>query len=354
MKKPNIISCLLIISLTSFRAEALDFIGDLSEAIGEVSKSTAELAKTVESASNKTNPAPTQVTSVKATPFKTSQQGSVIANSLFDESNLDTQISFLKKKFSLTSSKITDTSEFFEIDGCSFEFGLDKNKNVSFIKAYPSNECVIETGFGKSNSVTIDNLIDNDRENKNISRLLVECVSGCGNSQDPKSLYLATGAHVNGYVARIISFYNVEGSDDWKDKIKAALGLDNLDDDEAINCNTRFDKSGMDLLKKGNVDSVTIAKSDVLYSGEFPVECKMLKENHSAIVEDEQTKHEREIVESVDREVKKLTKQFGPISKKTGGLKGFCKRWADANLAAMTHKETYDACIAEKGISLEY
>jgi hypothetical protein len=80
-----------------------------------------------------------------------------------------------------------------------------------------------------------------------------------------------------------------------------------------------------------------------------------IKENDPVImVGSEQTKHETEIVESVDSEVKKLTKQFGPISKKTGGLKGFCKRWADAKLAPMSHKETYDACIAEKGISLEY
>lgn len=80
-----------------------------------------------------------------------------------------------------------------------------------------------------------------------------------------------------------------------------------------------------------------------------------IKENDPVIIlEGSQTTHEEELVNSVNDEIKRLTKKFGPISKKTGGLKGFCTRWADANLAPMTHKETYDACIADKGITLEY
>jgi hypothetical protein len=63
MKIRNFIPCLLFINIaiTSYTAEALDFLGDLSQAIGEVSKSTGEIAKAVNDASKEKSPAPTPV-----------------------------------------------------------------------------------------------------------------------------------------------------------------------------------------------------------------------------------------------------------------------------------------------------
>ena len=250
MKNLNIISCLLIISLTSFRAEALDFMGDLSEAIGEVSKSTAELAKTVESASNKTNPAPTQVTSAKATPVQTETSS--------------------PSSYVFHHAPPQDISDWAEA--------------TSYEETRIGAECMAY--YVLMNSTYQD----------------CSARPSFPNTLDKKVIVKEVAEH---YCAGILPGTVQEG-----------------------------------------MDQEAMQKHCVAWR---------IKENDPVImVGSEQTKHEQEIVESVDREVKKLTKQFGPISKKTGGLKGFCKRWADANLAAMTHKETYDACIAEKGISLEY
>jgi hypothetical protein len=73
MKIRNFIPCLLFINIaiTSYTAEALDFLGDLSQAIGEVSKSTGEIAKAVNDASKEKSSAPTPVAPSKVLPTGT-------------------------------------------------------------------------------------------------------------------------------------------------------------------------------------------------------------------------------------------------------------------------------------------
>jgi hypothetical protein len=251
MKKRNIVPFFIIITLTSFTVEAVDFLGDLSQAIGEVSKSTGDIAQSLKDVSKETTPTPVKPSKVVP-----------VASVKPETPNT--------RSYAFHHAPPQDISDWAEAS--------------TYEEIRIGSECMAY--------YVLMNLTYQDCATR----------PAFPNTFDKRVIVKEVAKH---YCAGILP---------------------------------------------GNTSSGL----DIETMNEHCVAWRIKENDPVIMVGSEQTQHEKEIVTSVDSEVKKLTKQFGPISKKTGGLKGFCKRWADANLAPMSHKETYDACIAEKGITLEY
>ena len=196
-------------------------------------------------------------------------------NDLINQTNIGNQISFVEKQFSLTPKSKSESGTIYEFEGCEVELAADKNGNIVVISAFVTTpKCSFNTEFGNSKELTIEKLINSDKKNNMTSRILVNCVSGCGRTREPEYLYLSPGASVNGNIATVLSSTNVIGADDWIKKVKSILKIDNLDDDESINCTDKFDKLAMNYLKGGDISSISILGPNVKYWNEFPVNCK--------------------------------------------------------------------------------
>ena len=193
---------------------------------------------------------------------------------LVNQKNIGLQVSYLEKTFTLVIMKKNKNNSSYKIENCNVNLTYDKRGNVTVIKGYADAKCHIDTEDGNTSSLTIDKLISSDRKNDWKSRILTNCVSSCGRTQEPEYIYLSPGASVNGYIATAISFTNVSGADDWIDKVKSVLKVDNLDDDELINCTDKFDTFAMNQLKGGNISSVTISASNSVYWNDYPILCK--------------------------------------------------------------------------------
>ncbi len=196
-------------------------------------------------------------------------------NDLVNQTNIGNQISFVEKQFSLTPKSKSESGTTYEFEGCEIELTADNKGNVVVISAYVTTPtCSFNTMFGNSKELTIEKLINSDKKNNMASRILVNCVSSCGRTREPEYLYLSPGAAVNGNIATVLSSVNVSGSDDWINKVKSILKIDNLDDDEPINCTDKFDKLAMNYLKGGDISSISISAPNVKFWNEFPVNCK--------------------------------------------------------------------------------
>lgn len=181
----------------------------------------------------------------------------------------------MEKQFSLTPKSKTDSGAIYEYEGCEIELTGDKKGNVVSIAAYVvSSKCSFETGFGNSKNITLEKLISEDKRRNYQSRILVNCVSSCGHTREPEYIYLSPGASVNGNIATALISTSVGGTDEWLEKIKSILKLDNLDDDEPINCTNKFDKLAMEHFKGGVISSVVISAPNSIYWGDYPTVCK--------------------------------------------------------------------------------
>lgn len=196
-------------------------------------------------------------------------------NDLMNEKNIGNQLSYIEKQFSLSPKSKTDGGAIYEYEGCEIELSGDKKGNVVSITAYiASPKCSFETGFGNSKNITLEKLISEDKKRNYQSRILVNCVSSCGRTREPEYIYLSPGASVNGNIATALISSGVDGTDEWLEKIKSMLKLDNLDDDEPINCTNKFDKLAMEYFKGGAISSVVISAPNSIYWGEYPIVCK--------------------------------------------------------------------------------
>lgn len=197
------------------------------------------------------------------------------ANELIHPENIGNQISFIEKKFSLTARSKSETGNTYEVEGCEVTLTADNRGNVASINAYvAAQKCSFETGFGNTKDLTIGKLMEVDKKNNRTSRILVNCVSSCGRTREPEVIYLSPGAAVNGFVATTFASQNVNGKYEWIEHVKSILKIDNLDDDEPINCTDKFDKLAVDYLKGGDISSITISASNSIYWNEYPAICK--------------------------------------------------------------------------------
>ena len=196
-------------------------------------------------------------------------------NELINQANIGNQISFIEKKFSLTPKSKSETGTIYEVEGCEVELVADNKGNVAVINASVATpKCSFETGFGSSKDLTIEKLMEADKKNNMTSRILVSCVSSCGRTREPEYLYLSPGASVNGNIATALISSNIDGTAEWKEKVKSILKVDSLDDDESINCTNNFDKLAMSYLKGGNISSISISAPGIRYWNEYPAICK--------------------------------------------------------------------------------
>ena len=195
-------------------------------------------------------------------------------NDLISESNIGNQISFVEKKFSLVPKSKSERSTTYEFEDCEVELVGDKLGNVAVINAYVSTpKCSFETRFGNIKELTIEKLMNDDKKNNYTSRILVNCVSSCGHTRETEYLYLSKGASVNGNIATVLNSTDVSGGYEWIEKVKSILKVDNLDDDEPINCTDKFDKLAMNYLKDGNITSISISTPNSNFWNEYPVYC---------------------------------------------------------------------------------
>jgi hypothetical protein len=196
-------------------------------------------------------------------------------NELVNQANIGNQVSFIEKQFSLTPKSKSEDGTTYEVEGCEVKLVADNKGNAVVISAYVTTQkCSFETGFGNSKELTIEKLMEADKKNNWISRTLVNCVSSCGHTREPEYLYLSPGASVNGYIDTALISTSVKGTDVWLEKVKSILKLDNLDDDETINCTDKFDKLAMEHLKGGAISSVVISATNSIYWNEYPTVCK--------------------------------------------------------------------------------
>jgi len=196
-------------------------------------------------------------------------------NDLVNEKNIGNQLSFVEKQFSLSPKSKTDVGAIYEYEGCEIELTGDKKGNIVSIAAYIVNpKCSFETGFGNSKNITLEKLISNDKRNNNESRILVNCISSCGRTREPEYIYLSPGASVNGNIATALISTSVGGTDEWVEKVKSILKLDNLDDDNLINCTNKFDKLAMEHFRGGAISSFVMSAPNSIYWAEYPTVCK--------------------------------------------------------------------------------
>lgn len=196
-------------------------------------------------------------------------------NELVNQANIGNQVSFIEKQFSLTPKSKSEAGTTYVVEGCEVELVSDNKGNAVVISAYVTTQkCSFETGFGNSKELTIEKLMEADKKNNMISRILVNCVSSCGRTREPEYIYLSPGASVNGNIAIELISTSINGAAEWEEKVKSILKVDSLDDDEPINCTNRFDKLAMSYLKGGNISSISISAPGVRYWNEYPVICK--------------------------------------------------------------------------------
>ena len=196
-------------------------------------------------------------------------------NELVNQANIGNQVSFIEKQFSLTPKSKSEAGTTYEVEGCEVELVADNKGNAVVISAYVTTQkCSFETGFGNSKELTIEKLMETDKKNNMISRILVNCVSSCGRTREPEYLYLSPGASVNGNIATALISTSIDGAAEWEEKVKSILKVDSLDDDEPINCTNKFDKLAMSYLKGGNISSISISAPGFRYWNEYPVICK--------------------------------------------------------------------------------
>jgi hypothetical protein len=193
---------------------------------------------------------------------------------LVNMKNIGQQVSYLEKMFSLVTIRKNKNNNSYKIETCEVNLTYDKRGNVTIIKGYAGAKCSIDTEVGNTSSLTMDQIISVDKKNNWKSRILTNCISSCGRTQEPEYVYLSPGASANGYIATAISFTNVSGAEKWIDNIKLVLKIENFDDDELINCTDKFDNFAMNQLKGGDITSVTISASKSVYWNEYPIICK--------------------------------------------------------------------------------
>jgi len=194
-------------------------------------------------------------------------------NDLVHPGNLELQIGFIEKKYSLIPKSKGDSIVSYEFQNCDVDLHYDKQGNVDVISANTMPNCPIDTQFGKTSELTIEKLIDLDKKNGIKSRILVECIETCGHTQDPEIIYLNPGAAYNRNIHTAFASAQVEGHFEWKNEIKKILKLDNLDDDNVINCTDKFDESAIHLLKKGAIFSIHYSINNSIYLFDYPAGC---------------------------------------------------------------------------------